>query len=84
MSVNSLEATVVSAENRQQSPDAPVWLELLDELNFFLELLMKTKFIVEGDVRPYRFESVQFTSILPSLTPCVFANIDFNSVSQYL
>ena len=49
-----------------------------------LELLMKSKLFEKGIVRPFRFESVKFTTLLPNPTPCVFGNINFYSVIQYL
>ena len=49
-----------------------------------LELLMKSSFCEKGIMRPLRIDSVQFTSLLLHPTPCVFANIDFYSVLQYL
>ena len=49
-----------------------------------LELLAKSSFCDKGIMRPLRTDSVQLSSLLPHPASCVFGNIPFQSVLQYL
>ena len=49
-----------------------------------LEQVTKAKLSTRGILRPFRFETVSLTNLLPKPSPCVFGAVDFYSVLQYL